>query len=428
MGAREIAYSVLLRHRRGAGNASELLNRAFLEEKPAASDRALATELIYGCIRRRLTLEWLIREYSRFRLPADVKVLLSLGLYQLLYLDRIPDYAAVNESVRMARAAGKKKWASTVNAILRRVQDDRRNLSWPSREEGLKKHLEVRHSHPAWLVDILLKDFGPCSAEEILKENNRRPPITIRCNTLKVRPEELGVRLASEGIDAEPAGAGQIFFRIRSDIPVFEIAAFREGLFTVQDVSAGLAVEMLGPRPGESILDLCAGPGGKTTHIAQLTRDRGEIVAIDISVDKVRMIEDSCRRLGIRSVRCVRGDGREGGSLCGGRLFDRVLVDAPCSNTGVLRRRVEARWRMNPSRVKELSGLQLSLLKAASRCLKKGGYLVYSTCSILRDENDAVLGKFLAWCNAGLSHAVLKLQGRHSGDGIYCALMRRTGK
>ena len=402
---------------------SALLDREMKDRGPKAADRSLATELIYGCVRRKLTLGWLIERYSRFRLPSDVKVLLDLGLYQLLYLDRVPDYAAVNESVRLARSAGKGKWSSTVNAILRRLQYDRGNLPWPSREGDLKKHLEVCYSHPAWLVDMLISEHGPYAVEEILKENNRRPPVTIRCNTLKTGPEGLRQRLEAEGVAAEPAGEGRIFFRIKSDIPVFEIAAFRGGLFTVQDVSARLAVEMLDPRPGESILDLCAGPGGKTTYIAQLTRDRGEILAVDIGGDKVRMIEDSCRRLGIRSVRCVKGDGRDARALCGGRLFDKVLVDAPCSNTGVLKRRVEARWRMNPSKIKRLVSCQLSLLEAAAGCLKRGGSIVYSTCSILSDENDAVVKRNVSAGKASLDNTLLKLQGRHSGDGVYSALM-----
>ena len=426
MKARELAFSVLLHHEREGTDISDLLDEALRDERPAAPDRSLATELVYGCIRRKLTLEWLIGEYSRFRLPAEIRVLLGLGLYQLLYLDRVPDYAAVNEAVRMAKAIGMKRWASTVNAVLRRVQADRGNLPFPSREKDLRRYLEIRHSHPAWLVDALLKEHGPDSTENILRENNGRPRLTIRCNTLRIVPGELERRLRKEGVVVEPAEESGIFFRIKSDIPVSDIGSFREGLFTVQDVSARIAVEMLDPRPGESILDLCAGPGGKTTHIAQLMRDRGRICAVDIREDKVRMIKESCERMGIHSVGCVRGDGLEARAICGGERFDKVLVDAPCSNTGVLRRRVEARWRMDPSRVKSLSGLQLSLLTAASSYLKKGGMIVYSTCSILGDENGAVVRRFLSAGGVALSHSLFKLSGGGSGDGVYSALMRCT--
>ena len=424
MDAREIAFSVLMDHRRGGGDVSDLLDTVLRSEQPSAADRSLATELVYGYVRRKLTLEWLIGRYSRRRPPPAIRVLIGLGIYQLLCLDRVPDYAAVSEAVRMSGSVEKGRWSSSVNAILRRVQSERNNLPWPSRSKNLQRFLRIRYSHPPWLVEDLLREHGPCATEEILKSNNRRPKLTIRCNTLKVRPVDLRRLLEKDGVEVGTLDESPLFFHIKSGVPLRELAAFREGLFTVQDVSAGLAVEMLDPRPGEAILDLCAGPGGKTTFLAQRAGDAGEVFALDAGGEKVRMIEENCARMGIRSVRCMQGDGREAAKILGSRLFDKALVDAPCSNTGVLRRRVEARWRMKPAGIRQLSDLQYSLLTAAAGSLKDGGTVVYSTCSILARENEAVVKRFAAVRGVTFSHALMKLLGEHSGDGVYCALLR----
>lgn len=356
-------------------------------------DRALLTQLVYGTIRYQGALDRLIPPNT----PQIPRIILRLSGYQLFFLTRIPQYAIVNESVELAKQFGTKKSSGFINAVLR---------NWCRNPPEIKD----KYSHPDWLVKRWIKLFGEEETERLCEFNNQIPPIIVRINTLKPIPD--GVFKQFEKT-IYPLG-----FRIKK--PLMELVGFKEGMFQVQDISSMYIVDLLDVKPGMRVLDLCASPGGKTCHIAQIMQNRGEIIAVDVSKEKVGLIEENCNRLGVKIVKTVIADGRE---LQLGE-FDRLLVDAPCSNTGVLRRRIEARWRLKPSDFKRLANLQLELLENAGRQLKQDGRLVYSTCSIDPCENEEVAEKFLGkHPDFELADTIRKIPHRDSMDGVFGAAL-----
>ncbi|MDP2897405.1 MAG: 16S rRNA (cytosine(967)-C(5))-methyltransferase RsmB [bacterium] len=431
--ARELAFHVLSQVSRPSArmrnlSATELLSRAIEASDLSKHDEALATELVYSAVRRRLTLDWVIERFSGVeikRIEPTLLQILRLGVLQLLYIRSVPEYAAVNESVELARAALSAKAAGFANAVLRKVPSDVSAIPFPPREKDAVLHLSIVHSHPAWLIRRWVDRFGEKEAESICLANNAPPPITGRVNTLKTTRDELAAKLAREGVEAVPLDQEQMFEIVNSPKRLSQLVSFRDGLFYLQDVSATIPARLLAPRPGQKVLDLCSAPGGKATHIAELMGNRGLIVACDIDEGKMSLLRDNIQRLGTTVVRPLLAQGTQIESVLKPG-FDRVLIDAPCSNTGVLRRRVEARWRLNERDLKALQQLQLRLLSSGCRVLKEGGLLVYSTCSIEREENENVVRAFLK----GATDFVL-LEERNlfpeekAGDGGYVA---RLGK
>jgi 16S rRNA (cytosine967-C5)-methyltransferase len=431
--ARELAFHVLSEmsrsgHKKDRPSATELLSHAIETSDLSRHDEALATELVYSAVRRRLTLDWVIEKFSGVeikRIEPTLRQILRLGVLQLLYIRSVPEYAAVNESVQLARSVLNKKAAGFANAVLRKVPSDASAIPFPPREEDLVAHLSIAHSHPAWLIRRWVDRFGENAAESICVANNTPPPITGRVNTLKTTRDELAAKLAEEGVEAVPLEQEQMLEIVNSPKRISQLVSFQEGLFYLQDVSATIPARMLASRPGQMVLDLCSAPGGKATHVAELMGNRGLIVACDIDAGKMALLRDNIQRLGTTIVRPLLAQGTQIESVLKPE-FDHVLIDAPCSNTGVLRRRVEARWRLNERDLKAIQQLQLRLLLSGCRVLKKGGLLVYSTCSIEREENENVVRAFLK----GATDFVL-LEERNlfpeekAGDGGYVA---RLGK
>jgi 16S rRNA (cytosine967-C5)-methyltransferase len=421
---REIVAALLWRWDEGRRAADDLLHEALAGSDMDDRDRALATELFYGCLRQRAALDWLAAQKSRQGAPKPAPAILArLGLYQLFFLDRIPAHAAVHETVALAKRRLSPREAGFLNALLRAAERDRAAL-----KSGLAgQPLAVRLSHPAWLVERWMARYGERDTQALLDWNNSPPPLCVRVNTLRVTADALLAKWREAGIEAGPVSRStsqQPMFELRGACALERLPGFAEGAFYVQDPSTLLAVELLDPQPGERVLDVCAAPGGKTTLMAAMMKDRGEIVAEDSSAERLKLVVSNCARLGVTSVTARRArppDGRE-------TWFDRVLLDAPCSNTGVLRRRVDARWRLRASDVARLATEQLALLRAAGRRVRRGGVLVYSTCSLEPEENGGVIEAF----TKAATEFVLERVGetfppRDGVDGAFAArLVRRT--
>jgi 16S rRNA (cytosine967-C5)-methyltransferase len=419
---REIAVQVLLERQKGEYIES-LLDFALKKHALKSEDRGFLQELVYGVVRWEFTLDWLIGQKTGGKPQKEmVQILLRLALYQMFWLERVPSYAAVNETVEICKSNGLHAQAKFVNALLRGY--DRERAATQQRLLDLKSTKPaLGYSHPEWLWRRWEMEWGSQRTTRLLDWNNSPPPVFARVNTLKTTAEKLLKTWNEEGVKAQPVHldwiSEEIVFRLEGYPSLARLRSFMDGFFYVQDPSTLLAPTLLDARTGDSILDLCAAPGGKTTFIAQLIQNEGRVVAEDIDRGRLKMVEENARRLGATCV-SIEASGDRGAG------FDRVLVDAPCSNTGVMRRRVELRWRIQPEEIKRLAQTQLGLLQAAARRVREGGVLLYSTCSLERDENQSVVGKFLAENNTFTLNHERALTPMNDGfDGAYCARMLR---
>ncbi len=396
-GAREAALFALDAASRRGLPAGDTLRSALDRRTLSVADRALATQLVSGVLRQRLRLDMVIDQLARRGVRSLDQVtlnILRLGVYQIQYLDRIPPHAAVKETVDLARRRDMNKGrAGLVNAILRRLlrQDIEPILPDPSRDPS--GHVSVLHSIPRWLADRWLNQLGYDDAVALGAASNRSPGISIRVNTLRVEPDDLALDLAGAGVETVPGRYLSEALHLLAPVKPDSLDAFCRGLFYVQDEGAMIVSTVVGPRPGERILDAAAAPGGKSTHLAEMMGDRGEVVALDISERRLGMVEQSARRLGLESIRTVMGDARNAGSVPGGE-FDRVLVDAPCSGLGVIRRRPDIKWRKGPDDPARMASVQEEVLYGASRVVAPGGVLVYAVCSTEPEETLGVVKKF----------------------------------
>jgi len=425
---REIAYRVLRESARSHEYVEPALDKALASIHLATRDRALARELTFGVIRWQSALDWLIdRKVQRPPQPEALRILLRLGLYQLFWLDRVPEHAAVHETVEMAKRTGLGQSTGFLNAILRGYIRER-TVTTDLLQRLKQENPAVGWSHPGWLATRWQQRWGTEATLRLLEWNNRPAHVFARLNTLKATPEALLARWQEEKVEATLGRwdwvEDNLVSELREHPPLPALGSFQDGWFYVQDPSTHLAVTTLDPRPGERVLDWCAAPGGKTTLIAQRMENRGVIVAHDLTAERLALVEDNCRRLGVNCVRNALTLEATTGSAAE-TPFDRVLVDAPCSNTGVLRRRVELRWRLRQEEITRLAADQLGLLAAAARWVKPGGVLVYSTCSLETEENQGVAGAFLAAHAGWVKEGERELRPFADGvDGAYCARLK----
>ena len=391
---REIALRVLRRCELSDEYTEHLLDGELSRQRLSGPDRGLVQELVYGIVRARATLDWLIDRKTDGRpQKSDLRQLLRLGLYQLFWLDRIPDHAAVHETVELAREFGYGPQAGFINAMLR---------GYGREKEATQKLLvelklsdpAIGWSQPAWLVEKWLQRYGPEDAQKLLAWNNSPPPTFARLNTTRTNAEKIILQWREEAVEYDFFACDwldeHLMFRLKSHPALETLPSFRQGLFYIQDPSTLLAVRMLDPKPGERILDACAAPGGKATFIAQMIGSSGLVVARDITESRLKLIKENCTRLGFTTVETDLADEPKLKFR-----FDRILVDAPCSNTGVLRRRVDLRWRIRAEEIERLRVQQLELLRKAAAQLAPKGTLIYSTCSLEPEENRQVVDAFL---------------------------------
>nr|MBI3614370.1 16S rRNA (cytosine(967)-C(5))-methyltransferase RsmB [Nitrospirota bacterium] len=447
-GARAAALETLLAIERARVYADDALDRSLSMVSLDTRDRALAVELVYGVLRRRLTLDWRLDHVADRpirRLPHPVQAALRLAAYQLLYLDRIPQSAAVNESVALIKSqpgAGA-RWSGFTNAVLRSLIRTPAP-AWPDPDKEPATFLSVRYACPAWLVERWTARFGLTQAEQLCQATLTIPPLTIRVNSLRTTREALADALRLSGYQVTQTSVSPLGLVLDKCGPITDIPQFGEGLFYVEDEAAQLVTGLLAPQPGERILDACAAPGGKATALAALMENRGDIVAMDQSRDRLRRLQENCARLGVRIVTPLLGD-VTCGEPAAARPFDRILLDAPCSGLGVLRRHPEGKWQKQAELLPAHQKRQLLLLESVCRLLRPGGCLVYSTCSTEPEETHDVIHQFLskhAEFRREPVAAVLPTRGlelmtpqgdlttavnRFSMDGFFASRLRKAG-
>ncbi len=368
-------------------------------------DRALLTELVYGIFRQRGALDWQIDHFSKVKtLHPAIRNILRLGLYQLLFLNKIPPSAAVNTSVEFAKEAEGMPAARLVNGLLRNILRQKESLPTPDPKGDPVTFIAVTTSHPEWMVRRWLARWGKEKTLQFCRSNNEVPPTTLRTNILKIKREALARRLEEEGAAVTLSTFSPVALFVRG-AAVSSLPSYREGLFYVQDEGAQLISELVDPQPGETILDFCAAPGGKTTHLAELSGGRAQMTATDIHTGRIDLIRENIARLqapGISIEPLAE-------ATAAGRRYDRILIDAPCSALGILRRIPEGRWRKQPSIIAEYAGEQRKILDQALSHLKVGGRLVYATCSTEPEENERQAASF------GAAHPELKLEDPRGG-------------
>ncbi len=390
---RAVALEVLKRWGKTGAPLDQLMGEQFTARELARKDKALAHELVYGVVRRRLTLDHVITGLSekRTKVDAQTRDILRLSLYQLIFLDRVPDHAAVNEGVELCRRFRRAKASGFVNAVLRRAAKEKPRPPFKLKDpiEGLSVNL----SYPRWLVACYIERFGEDMAKAMLETGNEPADIYLHVNTAKTSAREAKQALKDDDMWCRfVPGMPDALVIDKGAASLGSSRAIASGFAYVQDLSSQLAVRITGTREGERVLDACAAPGGKTAGLWEMMKGKGELVAVEPSPLRLKLLQGNLARLGVRA-KVEHADIRE---LKDGKRFDVVLLDVPCSGTGVMARHPELRWRLVQEEVKRLALLQAELIRAGAALVKTGGRLVYSTCSVLREENEDVVSKFLS--------------------------------
>lgn len=362
-------------------------------------DRAFTLHLVQGVTRWKLRLDWVIRQFVRFpftRIQPNVLTILRMGLYQIMFMDRVPDSAAVDEAVRQAKSVAPEHVVRFVNGILRQVCRADRARLLPPRGEDPVAHLSVLHSYPRWMVEKWVRELGPGGLEPLLEAGNRMPELVVRTNIRRTDRDALMVRLEQEGIQSSPTVFSPVGLKLEGlRGPVGKSVCFEKGLFQVQGEAAQICSCLMAPERGETVLDLCAGVGGKSTHLAELMGDRGAVISLDRHLGRLVSMTDNCRRLGLGIIRPVAADALGGVTAPFRHRFHRVLVDAPCSGLGVLSKHPDGKWNRNEADIKRLARLQRELLIQAADLVERGGRVLYATCTISREENEGMVEGFL---------------------------------
>ena len=391
---RELAMQVLQKVHVEGAYANVALAETLREIKLTERDRRFLTELVYGVTKAGETLDYRIGKYVadiRKAQPA-IRELLRLGFYQIFEMDRVPPSAACDTAVELAKKHGRRGADSFVNGVLRAALREPERAALP---DGRNAHaLALRTWHPKWMVERWMRAYGYERTEELCRCNNTSAPLSVRVNTLRTNRPALMEQFTAAGAQVRASAWVPDGIVLGTHGALDELAPLRMGLAQVQDESSMLVAHVLAPEPGMTVIDACAAPGGKTTHIAQRMENRGRILAFDIYEEKIRRIERNAQRLGISIMEAQMCDARAIGAAYAGQA-DRVLVDAPCSGLGVLRRKPDARWKKSPEDVKTLPPLQRAILASAAEAVKKGGILVYSTCTMEECENAAIVANFL---------------------------------
>lgn len=447
-GCRQLAVEILLKVEQRKAYADILLDNALRKTSLSSPDRALLTELVYGTLRWRGRIDWHLERSLLRPLPDAnpyLRNLLRLSLYQLLFLSKVPDYAAVSEGVELAKRRSGAAAGGLINAVLRKILREKDRLPYPDPQQEPLRYLSAFWSHPEWLVRRWLDSFGRQETELLLKANNQPSPLTLRVNRLREKREKLLQRFSANGFAAAASPWSPQGIQLQSAAAVDRLPGFQAGLFQVQGEASQMVAYLLDPKPGERILDACAAPGGKTTHIAELMEDKGEIVATDISARGLEKLKQNVRRLGLSSVSAFVADVSAGLTGALAVPYDRILVDAPCSGLGTLRSHPEAKWHRQERDIERLGRLQKKILDQLAPHLKPGGILLYATCTLTREENEQAIEGFLSrHGDFALENAesclprgartlvcenyFLALPHRHNTDGFFAARMRKAAQ
>ncbi|SDL75537.1 16S rRNA (cytosine(967)-C(5))-methyltransferase RsmB [Sediminibacillus halophilus] len=392
---RKTALEILVRVGENGGFSHLLIDQAIRKQGFDQRDEALLTEIVYGTIQRKLTLAYFLDHFlnSRKKIDGWVRWLLYMSMYQMNYLSKVPDHAIIHESVEIAKQKGHQGISSFVNGILRTVQ--RNGFPDISKIEDQAKKLSIETSHPLWLVERWLNMYGTDTTVKMCRSNLQHKPISVRVQPMKITREEALQRLEEEGYQVESSIFSPQGINVISG-NVLKSSLFRTGKLTIQDQTSMLAAEILSAGPEMTVLDACSAPGGKTTHIAEKMNNRGEVHAYDLHSKKAKLVSKRAVELDLTIIEAKQADSRKLAELYEPEHFDRILLDAPCSGFGVLRGKPDIKYHKNVKDIETLSVIQRELLENVASLLKKGGKLVYSTCTVDKAENETVVKEFLA--------------------------------
>jgi 16S rRNA (cytosine967-C5)-methyltransferase len=440
---RHLAVDILNQIRSSQAFASPLINdcleRNALSETP---DGRLLTHLVYGVLRFQGHLDWILIKFYRGdfeKIDEAIKNVLRLSLYQLKFSDRLPAFAVVDEAVKIAKIISPEK-SALVNAILRNYLRRGQKISFPSLKKNPAEYAAAFHSHPLWLVEEWIKIFGPEETKSLCSANNELPPLTLRVNTLKISREDLKQKLIAAGFTFEATKYSPDGIILKSlTQPIQKTDFFEDGYLRIQDEAAQFISYLINPNGSESILDVCAGSGGKATHLAAILKNKGRIVAVDRNPGRIAELKQEAVRLGINIIETQTGDLSAGLPETLREKFDHVLVDAPCSGLGTLRRNPEIKWRTTANDLRNFAAAQKIILQNSSTAVKKGGYLIYCTCSLLPEENENIVDDFLTMNTnfslcpppASINKQLIDDRGfyhtyphKHHMDGFFGAILR----
>ncbi|WIF94586.1 16S rRNA (cytosine(967)-C(5))-methyltransferase RsmB [Caminicella sporogenes] len=395
--ARKIALKILSDIEENGAYSNIAINKTLKTKDISTLDRRFISQLVYGVLENKLYLDFIIKNFSKTKIKkihVDILNILRLGLYQIIYLDKVPNSAAVNESVKLAKKVNF-RLAGYVNGILRNYLRNSNSLKLPNFKEKPIEFLSLKYSHPMWIIENWIDNFGIEFTEKLLKANNDVPNLTIRTNKLKITRDELLNVLAEENVKCIKGQYVDESIIIKNfNTSIESLNSFKEGLFQVQDEASMLAGLILNPKENDFVIDVCSAPGGKSTHIAELMQNRGKVLSRDIHEHKLILINQNAKRLGISIIETEIYDALKLDKSLIGKA-DKVLVDAPCSGFGIIRRKPEIKYLKNLEDIKKLSEIQYKILLNASQYVKKEGFLVYCTCTIQPDENIEVINRFL---------------------------------
>ena len=393
---RRVALETLLDVSRSDAYASLALDKRLAQANLPRRDRAFVTQLVYGTLENRMTLDWRIDQFleGEKEIEQTIREILRMGAYQLFYLDRVPDMAAVDESVSLTRAMGFEALTGLANGVLRNMIRGKNDVVWPKPQDDAVKYLSIMFSAPEALCEMLVKAYGEHDAMEILRYRPKDRTVTVRVNYLRCDDARLRSLFADDELDFEP-GALEGVYKVHGAGDMTRMRAFQNGLFTIQGESSVLAARMVGAKPGQTVLDACAAPGGKTAVLSEMMNDTGRVYAWDTHAHRVELIRGTANRLKLENVRPAVKDAsvpREDMAM----TLDAALIDAPCSGTGVMTEKPDVKYRVTAEGVQSLCFTQAAILDAVAPMVKVGGTLVYSTCSILPQENEEQIKLFLA--------------------------------
>lgn len=393
-GARGIAVKILNRVDRTDAYLDKLLEIEIKNSELSGRDKALLFEIVHGVVRWMGKIDWILNGFYKGQFSKcipNVKNSMRVALYQILFLDKIPEHAAVNESVEFVKKLQGEKSANLTNAVLRNIIRSKNSIRFPNKEEDLVSYFSAYYSHPTWMVKRWLARYGEVETEKLLIANNQKPIHTLRVNNIKTNIDELKSLLKSVDLKYKNGFYLNEYVHLNTLTNITQWEYFQKGYFSIQDESTGFACKALDPKPGMRVLDLCAAPGGKTGFLADMMSNTGELVALDKFESRLDLFRKNMSRLGVTIVKTVTMDALEYNE----DNFDRVLVDAPCSGLGTLTKKPDIKWKKDFGDIRKINNLQYDLIQKASELVKVGGAVVYSTCTIEPEENFQIVKKFL---------------------------------
>lgn len=426
MNSREIILKTLYEIEENGSYFNHALSNALSMCNDA--DRGFVTEVIYGVIKNKLALDHIIMQFSSVKLKKMtpwVKNILRMGIYQMYYMDKIPHSAACNESVKLSKKYAHAASGRFINGVLRNVSRNIDSITFPEKENSAH-YLSVKYSYPLWMAEMLLKQYGLEKCENFMAESNCSHKVNLRVNSLKTTPLKLIEMLKAEGVIAAPSSISKNCVAVSGKININSLKSYKDGYFSLQNISSYKAIEVLSPKENEFIMDICAAPGGKSCAAAEMMKNKGEILSFDIHEHKTALIENSAKRLGIHIIKSSVHDGCEFMSQYKNKA-DKVILDAPCSGLGVIHKKPDIKWSRHEGDINELAEIQAELLNTSSRYLKIGGIILYSTCTILKQENQDITSEFLkSHTNFEKLYEEQILTGENGESGFYICTMKRN--